>query len=333
MSVFKAPPAWLTFSIAGAAVVAISPLPYGYYQLLRLVVTGYAAYLAWQYFQHDVKKWSWAFTFLAILYNPIFVISMSKEFHSLVNLATAGLILWDCRVNLTAHQSDPNNEPNDANQATEPYEKPLKTNTVDAGKSKLAFRLLAAALILIPAVVAARIIYMSYEHEEMSEAEAEQDEPSETPVAETDDFGSASATTSDGLPPNPAQSSDENMATGEDGSVRPDDLPLPAISIVTPGRVQNQSDWRGEEGVCRLVVFSKKYIEGKCWVRLNADGSFQIMSQDESYFAQLQRGGGAAMGYWNGTPGSTHAQSTLGAMYRSGACWKNINAEICAWSR
>lgn len=310
MSAFKAPPAWLTFSIAGAAVVAISPLPYGYYQLLRLVVTGYAAYLSWQYFQHDVKKWSWAFTFLAILYNPIFVISMSKEFHSLVNLATAGLILWDCRVNLAAHQSDPSSEQNDANQLAELNEKPLKTKTVDGRKSRLGFWVLAAVLISIPVVVAVRIIYMSFEVEEKSEAE--QYELSETPVVETDDFGSAAATTSDELPPNPVQSSDENMATGE---------------------VENQSDWRGDEGLCRLVVFGKNYINGKCRIRLDNDGSFQIMSQDESYFAQLQRGDGAATGYWNGTPGSTHAHSTLGAMTRSGACWKNINAEICAWSR
>jgi hypothetical protein len=92
------------------------------------------------------------------------------------------------------------------------------------------------------------------------------------------------------------------------------------------------SDWRGKAGRCRLVVSGNTYIDGNCWVRLERDGSFQIMSLDEKYFAQLLRSDGEAMGHWNETPGSTHAHTTLGNMTRNGACWSNPDAELCAWA-
>ncbi len=92
------------------------------------------------------------------------------------------------------------------------------------------------------------------------------------------------------------------------------------------------SDWRGKEGRCRLAIGGKNYIDGRCWVRLEPDGSFQIMSLDEQYFAQLLRDGPGGVGHWNKTPGSTHAHTTLGNMTRNGACWSNAEAAICAWA-
>lgn len=93
-----------------------------------------------------------------------------------------------------------------------------------------------------------------------------------------------------------------------------------------------QSDWRGKRGTCRLVVGGTSYIRGACWIRMEDEGSFQITSLDERYFAQLWRSDTEAAGYWNATPDSTHAQTPLGEMERSGACWKNARAEICAWA-
>lgn len=99
---------------------------------------------------------------------------------------------------------------------------------------------------------------------------------------------------------------------------------VPAASASTP-------DWRGQRGRCFLLVGGKLFISGDCWIRMEGQGSFQIMSPDEQYFAQLSRSGKSGFGYWNETPGSTHAQSPLGQMERSGGCWKNDSAEICAW--
>lgn len=91
------------------------------------------------------------------------------------------------------------------------------------------------------------------------------------------------------------------------------------------------SDWRGERGNCRLIVGGSTYITGDCWTRMEGEGSFQIMSLDEQYFAQLLRSDSEALGFWNETPGSSHAHSALGELERSGACWKNAEAELCAW--
>lgn len=157
MSVFKVPPAWLTYTIAGAAAFALLPLPYGYYQLLRLIVSGYAAYLAWQYFQHYVKKWSWAFTFVAILYNPVFIIAMSKNFHSLVNLATTGLILWDLRVNLTTQKGIHNQEARENAQTVQPDQRKTSTKQTDNRNSGFAVEVLIACLAVALTMVATSV--------------------------------------------------------------------------------------------------------------------------------------------------------------------------------
>lgn len=98
MTSLKYPPVWLTWVVAGANLLAIADLPYGYYQLLRLVVTGYAAYIAYLYFRRGLSAWGWAFGFIALLYNPLFVISMSKAFHALVNLAVAGAAVVELKI-------------------------------------------------------------------------------------------------------------------------------------------------------------------------------------------------------------------------------------------
>jgi hypothetical protein len=116
-------------------------------------------------------------------------------------------------------------------------------------------------------------------------------------------------------------------------------LPAPAETASSEGVAVKvaphhlaSADWRGKEGRCRLVVKGGTFIDGSCWIRLETDGSFQVMSLDEKYFAQLQRSGAEAQGHWNETPGSTHAHTSLGTMTRQGACWSNAEAEICAWA-
>jgi len=92
-----APPHWLGWSIAALCILAVADMPYGYYQLLRLLVTGYMGFLAVLYFIRRPNSWAWVFAFTALLYNPIFVITMSKEFHALVNVLVAAAIAWEIR--------------------------------------------------------------------------------------------------------------------------------------------------------------------------------------------------------------------------------------------
>lgn len=86
------PPAWLSWAIGIACLVAILDMPYGYYQFLRLVVTAYAAYVSYVYFRADRVEIAWAFVFIALIYNPVFPIAMTKGVHAIFNVLAAASI-------------------------------------------------------------------------------------------------------------------------------------------------------------------------------------------------------------------------------------------------
>lgn len=85
----------MTWAIAAAAMIAVLNFPQGYYQFLRLLVTGYGGYVAFLYFRSRPQRVAWLFAFIALLHNPVFVISMSEAFHGAVNIATGIVILME----------------------------------------------------------------------------------------------------------------------------------------------------------------------------------------------------------------------------------------------
>jgi hypothetical protein len=73
--------------------VALLPgLPYTYFSLLRWVVCGCLVYLLTQALEKDEMGWAWVLAFVAILYNPIFKVSLEREVWTGVNLLTIGLL-------------------------------------------------------------------------------------------------------------------------------------------------------------------------------------------------------------------------------------------------
>ena len=91
------PPIWLSWLIACASIFAIVDMPYGYYQLLRILVTGYTGYMAFLYFKRGPDVWAWSLAFIAVIYNPIFIITMSKDVHAIGNLFVAAIIAWEVK--------------------------------------------------------------------------------------------------------------------------------------------------------------------------------------------------------------------------------------------
>jgi len=78
---------WLAPVIALA--IGILPMPYGYYTLSRLVVSGCALYFALNSRKRNDNIKVWIFGFLVILYNPIMPISLgSKGLWMIVNIPT-----------------------------------------------------------------------------------------------------------------------------------------------------------------------------------------------------------------------------------------------------
>jgi hypothetical protein len=103
------PPLWLSLGLAGACVLALADWPYGYYQLLRVAVTAYATWIAWQAFEGSRTTWAWTFAFLGILYNPFIKIALDRDTWGFVNLATAAIIaaeFWGFRQLSASEKSD-----------------------------------------------------------------------------------------------------------------------------------------------------------------------------------------------------------------------------------
>jgi uncharacterized membrane protein len=71
--------------------LALSEMPYGYYQLLRVIVFCASAYLVIAEGKQDNGFWLWAFVASALIYNPVFKLSLGREIWAFVNLATIAL--------------------------------------------------------------------------------------------------------------------------------------------------------------------------------------------------------------------------------------------------
>lgn len=93
MSIIKA--AW--YVPIGMLVLAIFPLPYGYYMLLRLVVTAAAAYVAYENFSKDIANWGVVFVVIALLFNPFYVIHLDVVLWKIIDLVVAGIFFMNLK--------------------------------------------------------------------------------------------------------------------------------------------------------------------------------------------------------------------------------------------
>ncbi len=75
--------------------LALLPWPYGYYTFLRLAVFSLAAWFAYEQWKLDdaVSKWVVALGVLALLYNPLLPIHLSREIWGVLNIASAAVLL------------------------------------------------------------------------------------------------------------------------------------------------------------------------------------------------------------------------------------------------
>ena len=70
-------------------VIAILPLPIGYYTLSRLVVCGCSIYFAYNFYNKKDVPRTWIFGFFVVLYNPIIPVYLyEKIIWVFVNIVT-----------------------------------------------------------------------------------------------------------------------------------------------------------------------------------------------------------------------------------------------------
>ncbi len=73
-------------------IVAILPMPYGYYTLLRLTVFAYFCFVISKLYSGKFSPLEIECILLIILYNPIIKIYLPKEVWICINLITASII-------------------------------------------------------------------------------------------------------------------------------------------------------------------------------------------------------------------------------------------------
>jgi hypothetical protein len=67
--------------------------PYGYYILLRWVVTGTALFVLWTAYDSKKTPWLWIMGVVALLFNPIAPIYLDKDTWVVIDFIVAGLFL------------------------------------------------------------------------------------------------------------------------------------------------------------------------------------------------------------------------------------------------
>jgi len=96
---------------AAMLLLALADWPYGYYQLLRIVVCAVAAWGAVLAYGMEKPGWAWLLGALAVLFNPVFPIYLEREVWAFIDVATAVLLIASLRL-LSPVRVVPAAEPN-----------------------------------------------------------------------------------------------------------------------------------------------------------------------------------------------------------------------------
>ena len=83
--------------------LALLPLPYGYYILLRVVVCTISGVICFvEYRKNGIDIWSIIFGIFTLLYNPFFPMHLGRVIWTPVNVITAlGFILYSKKTKIT----------------------------------------------------------------------------------------------------------------------------------------------------------------------------------------------------------------------------------------
>lgn len=74
-------------------VLALAPWPYGYFQLLRLVVSGACAFLIYREFTRvGLGPWTLGLGLLALIFNPIVPVHLARSVWAVVDVGAAVML-------------------------------------------------------------------------------------------------------------------------------------------------------------------------------------------------------------------------------------------------
>lgn len=82
-------------SAVALSLIALAPMPYGYYIFLRIVVSACAGLFAYCYYQrHGASPLFWMGIGVGILFNPIITVTLPREIWMILNVLVAGFFGW-----------------------------------------------------------------------------------------------------------------------------------------------------------------------------------------------------------------------------------------------
>lgn len=87
----------------GALMLALLPMPYGYYQLLRVLLFISSAYFAVQEFPN---RWMWIFCGFALVYNPMAPLALGRGLWMAVNVLTVVMLFVHMQARLAAGRKE-----------------------------------------------------------------------------------------------------------------------------------------------------------------------------------------------------------------------------------
>ena len=82
-------PVAVIYIVSAMLFLGAAPLPYGYYMLLRIVVTGVFIWAALVSYERKHEVLPWLFVLGAILFNPLIMIHLPKELWAIVDVVAA----------------------------------------------------------------------------------------------------------------------------------------------------------------------------------------------------------------------------------------------------
>lgn len=79
----------ILFTSGFLLIFALFPLPYFYYQILRVVVSSVAIFTSIKFHQSKLFAWSFIFLSIALVFNPFFPLNMVKSSWVVIDLISA----------------------------------------------------------------------------------------------------------------------------------------------------------------------------------------------------------------------------------------------------
>ncbi len=84
----------IKITLAILLLLCLSPMPYGFYNLVRIIVIIIMTIFAYSYYKKNKIELCITFVGLVVLFQPIVKIPLEKEIWNIVDILVAGLLLY-----------------------------------------------------------------------------------------------------------------------------------------------------------------------------------------------------------------------------------------------